>query len=59
MKRDATGAAVLFALVALLPLAGDAYWMRLGTIVLMYGVLAMSWNFIGGMAGYPSFAVAA
>jgi branched-chain amino acid transport system permease protein len=25
----------------------------------MYGVLAMSWNFIGGMAGYPSFAVAA
>jgi len=59
MKRDATGAAVLFALVALLPLAGEAYWMRLGTIVLMYGVLAMSWNFIGGMAGYPSFAVAA
>lgn len=59
MKRDATIAAVLFALVALLPLAGEAYWMRLGTIVLMYGVLAMSWNFIGGMAGYPSFAVAA
>jgi len=27
--------------------------------MLMYGVLAMSWNFIGGMAGYPSFASAA
>ena len=27
--------------------------------MLMYGVFAMSWNFIGGMAGYPSFAVAA
>lgn len=59
MKRDAWIAVVLFALVALLPLSGEAYWMRLGTTVLMYGVLAMSWNFIGGMAGYPSFAVAA
>lgn len=46
-------------LVALLPLAGDAYWLRLGTTMLMYGVLAMAWNFIGGMAGYPSFASAA
>ncbi len=59
MKRDAWVAVVLFALVALLPLSGEAYWLRLGTTVLMYGVLAMSWNFIGGMAGYPSFAVAA
>jgi len=59
MKRDAWSAVVLFALVALLPLSGEAYWLRLGTTVLMYGVLAMSWNFIGGMAGYPSFAVAA
>lgn len=59
MKRDASIAVVLFALVALLPLSGEAYWMRLGTTMLMYGVLAMSWNFIGGMAGYPSFAVAA
>lgn len=59
MKRDAWIAVLLFALVALLPLAGEAYWLRLGTTVLMYGVLAMSWNFIGGMAGYPSFAVAA
>ncbi len=59
MKRDAWVAVVLFGLVALLPLSGEAYWLRLGTTVLMYGVLAMSWNFIGGMAGYPSFAVAA
>ena len=59
MKRDAWSAVVLFALVALLPLSGEAYWLRLGTTVLMYGVLAMTWNFIGGMAGYPSFAVAA
>jgi branched-chain amino acid transport system permease protein len=26
---------------------------------MMYGVLAWSWNFIGGFAGYPSFATAA
>lgn len=59
MKRDAALAAGLLALVALLPLAGDSYWLRLGTTMLMYGVLAVSWNFIGGMAGYPSFASAA
>ena len=59
MRKDALIAVALFALVALVPLAGEAYWLRLGTIMLMYGVLAMSWNFIGGMAGYPSFAVAA
>lgn len=59
MKKSALLAVVLFALVALVPLAGDAYWLRLGTTMLMYGVLAMAWNFIGGMAGYPSFASAA
>jgi branched-chain amino acid transport system permease protein len=59
MKRSALIGIVLFGVAALFPLSGDAYWLRLGTIVLMYGVLAMSWNFIGGMAGYPSFAVAA
>ena len=59
MKRNALIALALFAFVGLFPFVGEAYWLRLGTTVLMYGVLAMSWNFIGGMAGYPSFAVAA
>jgi len=59
VKRDALIAVAVFALVALAPLTGESYWLRLGTTMLMYGVLAMSWNFIGGMAGYPSFAVAA
>jgi branched-chain amino acid transport system permease protein len=27
--------------------------------ILMYMILAMSWNFIGGLTGYPSFATAA
>lgn len=59
MKRDAALAAALFAVMALLPLSGDSYWLRLGTTLMMYCVLAVSWNFIGGMAGYPSFASAA
>ena len=59
MKKSALIALLLFALIALVPLAGDAYWLRLGTTMLMYGVLAMAWNFIGGLAGYPSFASAA
>jgi branched-chain amino acid transport system permease protein len=50
---------VLFAVLAAAPLAGEMYWLRLATIVLMYAILALSWNFIGGMAGYPSFASAA
>jgi branched-chain amino acid transport system permease protein len=44
---------------ALLPLAGSNYLLRLATTVCMYAVLAQSWNFIGGLAGYPSFATAA
>jgi branched-chain amino acid transport system permease protein len=58
-RRDSIIAVVLFAALALLPLVGEPYFLRLGTTVLMYAVLALSWNFIGGMAGYPSFATAA
>ena len=36
-----------------------SYALRLGTIACMYGMLALSWNFVGGLAGYPSFATAA
>ncbi|EIM71644.1 inner-membrane translocator [Nitratireductor aquibiodomus RA22] len=46
-------------LVSLLPLVGDNYVLRLGTMFAMYAVLAQSWNIIGGYAGYPSFATAA
>jgi len=59
VKRDVVLALGLFALLALLPLGAGSYGLRLGTTMLMYGVLAISWNFIGGMAGYPSFASAA
>jgi branched-chain amino acid transport system permease protein len=46
-------------LLAALPLVGNNYLLRLATTVCMYAVLAQSWNFIGGLAGYPSFATAA
>jgi branched-chain amino acid transport system permease protein len=45
--------------IASLLLVGGNYSLRLGTIFAMYAVLALSWNFIGGLAGYPSFATAA
>ena len=51
----ATGALLLSALA----LSGNNYFLRLATIVCMYATLAQSWNFIGGMTGYPSFATAA
>lgn len=48
------------ALILAVPaLSGNNYVLRLATIVCMYATLAQSWNFIGGMAGYPSFATAA
>jgi branched-chain amino acid transport system permease protein len=51
--------AVVTALLAALPLVGNNYALRLATTVCMYAVMAQSWNFIGGLAGYPSFATAA
>jgi len=50
---------IAIALVACLPVLGDNYLLRLGTMFAMYAVLALSWNIIGGFAGYPSFATAA
>lgn len=59
VRKSALIAVVLFGAIAFAPYAGEAYFLRIATTMLMYGVLAMSWNFIGGMAGYPSFASAA
>jgi len=46
-------------LLAVVPLLGEGYTLRLGTMACMYAIMAVSWNVIGGMAGYPSFATAA
>ncbi len=50
---------IVVAAIATLPLLGDNYLLRLGTMFAMYCVLALSWNVIGGYAGYPSFSTAA
>ena len=51
--------AALVLVMAALPLVGGPYALRIGTFASMYAILAVSWNVIGGMAGYPSFATAA
>ena len=56
------GFAVLAVFVAgsvLLPFLGGPYALRLGMTLAMDVALASSWNLVGGMAGYPSFATAA
>jgi len=54
---------VLFALwvlaLASTPLWGSNYVIRLAVVIAMYTALTLSWNFIGGFAGYPSFSTAA
>ncbi|MGM4916856.1 ABC transporter permease subunit [Tardiphaga sp. 813_E8_N1_3] len=59
MTRTNIALLVLIACVAALPLVGDAYALRLGTMACMYAIFALSWNIVGGFAGYPSFATAA
>src|SRR4051812_22314458 len=51
--------AALVLLIAAVPLLRNNYYMQIITFVCMYSALALSWNIIGGYAGYPSFATAA
>lgn len=41
------------------PLYAENYIVRAAIIIAMYSTLALSWNVIGGFAGYPSLATAA
>jgi branched-chain amino acid transport system permease protein len=59
MSRFNLALLVLIGCLAALPLFGGAYALRLGTVACMYAILALSWNIVGGFAGYPSFATAA
>src|ERR1700733_11895829 len=59
MNRGNLALLIVLACLAALPLVGGAYALRLGTMACMYAVLALSWNVVGGFAGYPSFATAA
>lgn len=46
-------------LLAASPFLSNNYLVKIATYIAMFAVIAMSWNFIGGYAGYPSFATAA
>ncbi|MET0277187.1 MAG: branched-chain amino acid ABC transporter permease [Pseudorhodoplanes sp.] len=46
-------------LITIFAVSSNNYILRLATIMCMYAALAQSWNFIGGLTGYPSFATAA
>jgi branched-chain amino acid transport system permease protein len=45
--------------LALVPFVAGNYAVKIATFLAMYGALALSWNFIGGYTGYPSFSTAA
>jgi branched-chain amino acid transport system permease protein len=59
MKRSIAAFVVFALLLAAVPLLGNNYFSQQVTFVAMYCALALSWNIIGGYAGYPSFATAA
>lgn len=59
MNKSLAAFAVVACGIALTPFVADNYYVKLATFVAMYGALALSWNFIGGYTGYPSFATAA
>jgi branched-chain amino acid transport system permease protein len=54
---------VLFAIATLAllstPLWSGNYVVRIAITIAMFSALSLSWNFIGGFTGYPSFATAA
>lgn len=58
-KLSYTLFAVWVTLLALSPWMANNYIVKISTFLAMYAVIALSWNFIGGYAGYPSFATAA
>lgn len=45
----------LLAVLILLPLLVNNYWLRIATGALMWAGLACSWNMLGGYAGYINF----
>ncbi|MGQ0655552.1 MAG: branched-chain amino acid ABC transporter permease [Betaproteobacteria bacterium] len=51
--------AAWFLLLAAVPFIASNYFVKIATFLAMYAALALSWNFIGGYTGYPSFSTAA
>jgi branched-chain amino acid transport system permease protein len=59
MNKSITAFLIIFITLAAMPFIADNYFVKLATFIAMYSALALSWNFIGGFTGYPSFATAA
>ena len=59
MNKSITAFLAVFITLAAMPFIADNYFVKLATFIAMYSALALSWNFIGGFTGYPSFATAA
>lgn len=59
MNKSIAAFIAVFATLAAMPFIADNYFVKLATFIAMYSALALSWNFIGGFTGYPSFATAA
>ena len=59
MNKSIAAFLVVFITLAAMPFSADNYFVKLATFIAMYSALALSWNFIGGFTGYPSFATAA
>ena len=51
--------ALWFLFLAAVPFIASNYFVKIATFIAMYAALALSWNFIGGYTGYPSFSTAA
>lgn len=51
--------AAWFLFLAAVPFIASNYFVKIATFLAMYAALALSWNFIGGYTGYPSFSTAA
>src|SRR5678816_3073321 len=58
MRRGVTIFIACTAVIAMTPFVADNYVVRSCTFLCMYAGLALSWNVIGGYAGYPSFSTA-
>lgn len=59
MNKSIAAFLAVFITLAAMPFIADNYFVKLATFIAMYSALALSWNFIGGFTGYPSFATAA
>src|SRR5487761_2364170 len=49
------GGLALLAVVSIVPLLGDPALLHTWTLIVMFCVLAQSWNIIGGFTGYAAF----